>query len=54
MYLFRPELINPEDIQSLRSGLLYYGVELLIGLGLLFGATGIRKLIWRMRNAAPE
>ena len=54
MYLFRPELINPEDIRSLRSGLLYYGVELLIGLGLLFGATGIRKLIWRIRNAAPE
>jgi len=54
MFFFRPELINPEDVRSLRVGLLYYAVEMLIGLSLLFGATGIRKLIWRIRNAAPE
>ena len=54
MYVFRPELINPEDIRSLRVGLLYYAVELVLGLCLLFGATGIRKLIWRIRNAGPE
>jgi hypothetical protein len=54
MYVFQPELINPEDVRSLRVGLLYYAVELLIGLGLLFGATGIRKLIWRIRNAGAE
>jgi len=54
MYVFRPELISPEDLRSLRVGLLYYVVELVLGLCLLFGATGIRKLIWRIRNAGPE
>jgi hypothetical protein len=54
MYVFRPELINPEDLRSLRVGLLYHVVELALGLCLLFGATGIRKLIWRIRNAGPE
>jgi len=54
MYLFRPELINPEDLRSLRSGLLYYGVEIVLGLCLLFGATGIAKLVWRIRNAGPN
>jgi hypothetical protein len=54
MYLFRPELLNPEDIRALRSGLFYYGVEMALGLVLLFGATGIRKLIWRIRNAGPD
>lgn len=50
MYVFRPELINAEDVRSLRVGLLYYAVELAIGLCLLFGATGISKLISRIRN----
>jgi hypothetical protein len=54
MYVFRPELINSEDARSLRVGLLYYAVELLLGLCLLFGATGIRKLIWRIRNVGPD
>jgi len=40
MYVFRPELTNPEDLRSLRVGLLYYVVELVLGLCLLFGATG--------------
>ena len=54
MYVFQPEVINPEDVRSLRVGLLYYAVELVLGLWLLFGAAGIRKLIWRIRNAGPE
>jgi hypothetical protein len=54
MYLFRSELIDPEDIRSLHSGLLFYGVEVVLGLCLLFGATGIRKLVWRIRNAGPD
>jgi hypothetical protein len=54
MYVFRPELINSEDVRSLRVGLLYYAVELVLGLCLLSGATGIRKLIWRIRNAGPD
>jgi hypothetical protein len=54
MYVFRPELINAEDVRSLRVGLLYLAVELVLGLCLLFGATGISKLIWRIRNAAPN
>src|SRR5262245_60101433 len=54
LYVFRPEIINYEDVRSLRVGLLYYAVELALGLCLLFGATGIRKLIWRIRNAGPD
>ena len=54
MYVFRPELINAEDIRSLHVGLFFYAVELVLGLCLLFGATGIRKLIWRIRNAGPD
>jgi hypothetical protein len=54
MYLLRPELISPEEIRSLRLGLLYYSVELVLGLCLLFGATGIRKLVWRIRNAGSD
>jgi hypothetical protein len=53
MYVFRPKLINPEDVRSLRVGILYYAVEMVIGLCLLFGSTGIRKLIWRIRNVGP-
>jgi len=54
LYVFRPELTNPEDLRSLRVGLLYYVAELVLGLCLLFGATGVRKLIWRIRNAGPD
>jgi hypothetical protein len=54
MYVFRPELMNTEDLRSLREGLFYYGVELLLGLGLLFGATGIRKFVSWVRNAGPD
>lgn len=54
MYVFRPELINAEDMRSLRVGLFYYVIELVLGLCLLFGATGISKLVGRIRNAAPD
>ena len=47
MYLFRSE---PMDMSELKSGLLYYIIELLVGLCLLFGATGIRRFIWWARN----
>ena len=54
MYVFRSELVNPEDLRSLREGIFYYSIELVIGLCLLFGATGIRKFVWRLRNVGPE
>ena len=54
LYFLRPELINAEDVRSLRVGLVYYVVELVLGLCLLFGAAGIRKLVWRIRNAGLE
>ena len=54
MYVFRPELVNAEDLRSLREGLFYRVIELLVGLGLLFGATGIRKFVWWARNAGPD
>lgn len=54
MYVFKSELTTLEDLRSLRVGLLYYLVEVVIGLCLLFGASGIRKLILRIRNAVPD
>src|SRR3954462_11145662 len=54
MYFFKSELTNLEDMRSLRAGLLYYAVELVIGFCLLFGAPGIQKLIVRIRNAVPD
>ena len=54
MYVFRPELVNSESLRSLREGLFYHVVELLLGLGLLFGATGIRKFVWWVRNVGPD
>jgi hypothetical protein len=54
MYFFRSELINLEDLRSLRLGLLYYLVELVLGLCLLFGAPGIRKFVLKVRHAGPD
>jgi len=54
MYFFRPELMDAEVMRSLRVGLLYYAAEAVVGLCLLFGATGISKLVWRIRNADPD
>jgi hypothetical protein len=50
MYLFRSESM---DMSGLRSGLLYYLVQFLVGIGLIFGANGIRKFIVWARNAGP-
>ena len=54
MYLFRPELTNLEGLRQLRVGIFYYVVELVLGLCLLFGATGITKFVWWARRAGPE
>jgi hypothetical protein len=51
MYVFRPELMSAEVARSLRVGLFYYFAEMVLGLCLLFGATGISKLISRLRHA---
>jgi hypothetical protein len=54
MYVFRPELMNAEDLRSMRVDVFYYVVELVLGLCLLFGASGIRKLVWRIRYAGSD
>ena len=54
MYIFRPELVNSEDLRSLRQGIFYYSAELVLGLCLLFGATGIRKLVWKVRSVGHD
>jgi hypothetical protein len=54
MYVLRPELINAEDLRSLRVGLFYYATEMVLGLCLLFGANGISKLLWRIRHAGAD
>ena len=54
MYVLRPELINAEDLRSMRVDVFYYVVELVLGLCLLFGASGIRKLVWRIRYAGSD
>jgi hypothetical protein len=53
LFVFRPELINSEEVRTLRVGTLYYVAELVLGLCLVFGATGIRKLILWVRHAGP-
>jgi hypothetical protein len=53
MYVF-PELVNSENLRSLREGIFYYSAELVLGLCLIFGASGIRKLVWRVRNVGPD
>ena len=54
MYVLPPELVNAEDVRSLKVGLFYHAVQIVLGLCLLFGATGIRKLIWRIRYAGSD
>ncbi len=48
LYLYRSYEM---DKSSLRDGLVYYIVELVIGVSLIVGASGIRKFIWWARNA---
>jgi hypothetical protein len=51
MFLFRSE---PADVSGLISGLLYYAVQFLVGVGLILGANGIRKAAWWARNAGSN
>lgn len=39
------------DISSLRSALLYYLAQVVIGVWLFLGASGVRKVFWWARNA---
>ena len=48
MYFFRSESV---DMSGLRSGLLYYAIQFVVGVGLLLGANGLRKVFLWARNA---
>jgi hypothetical protein len=48
MYLFRAESL---DRTGLTSGMIYYGIQLLVGLGLMLGVNGLRKLFLWARYA---
>src|SRR5262245_61233896 len=54
MYFFKSSLMTQQDLSSLRAGIFYSAIELVLGLLLLFGATGVRKLILRIRKAIPD
>lgn len=49
MYLFRSG--TAMDMSGLRGGLLYYALESIVGVALLFGANGIKRLIVRSPGA---
>ena len=51
IYLFRSESV---DMSGLRSGLLYYSIQFVLGVGLLFGANGLRKVFLWVRNAGSD
>jgi hypothetical protein len=48
MYLFRSESV---DASGLVSGLVYYVIQFMVGLGLIVGASGIRKVFLWARYA---
>ena len=52
MYLFRSEAAM--DTSGLRDGLLYYALEFIVGVALLFGANGIKRLIVWARYAGSD
>ena len=54
MYILIPELTNPESVRSLKAGILYFTVDLVLRLCRLFGATGIRKIVWRVRSVGSD
>ena len=54
MYFFHPALADADILSSLRAGLFTYVVEFVLGLCLLFGASGISKLVWRIRDAGSD
>jgi hypothetical protein len=51
MYLFRSESV---DMTGLRSGLVYYFIQFIVGLALIAGAEGIKRFLWWARNAGPD
>jgi len=51
MFLFRSESV---DMSGLRGGLLLYGIQFLVGLGLLLGANGLRRVFLWVRNAGHD
>jgi len=51
LYLFRSESV---DMSGLRSGLLHYSIQFAVGVGLLVGANGLRKVFLWLRNAGPD
>lgn len=54
MYIFTSELRNLEDLRLLKVGIFYYVVELVLGLCLLFGASGITKFVSWARRAGTD
>lgn len=53
MYLFRSE--RAMDMSGLRDGLLYYALEFIVGVALLFRANGIKRLIlWARYAGSPD
>jgi hypothetical protein len=51
MYMFRSEAM---DMSGLRSGLLYYFIQFVVGAGLIFGASAIKRFIVWARHAGPK
>ena len=51
MYLFRSESV---DTSSFISGLIYYAIQFLVGVGLIVGANSIRRFILWARYAGPD
>ena len=51
MLLFQSESV---DMSGLRSGLLYYGIQFLVGSGLLLGANGLRRVYLWARYAGHD
>jgi hypothetical protein len=51
LYFFRNDSV---DMSGLRSGLLYYSIQFVVGVGLLLGASGLRKVFLWVRNAGAH
>jgi len=51
LYFFRNDSV---DLSGLRSGLLYYSIQFVVGVGMLLGANGLRKVFLWVRNAGPH
>ena len=51
MYVFRSESV---DMSGLRSGLLYYSIQFVLGVALLFGANSLRKIFLWARNVGSD